>query len=345
MTAPRPPRHRRGLSHRALAVRWAVLVLVVGVLVWGVTGVAGLVRPVRSADVAAGENDVDDAGEDGTVTDGDGAAPDGDAEGDGADGADDDADGDGAAASASATAQAEAAELSALETRLRAQLAGYTATYSVTVRLLTGSEGTISIDGTTEREPASSIKVMIAWAALHEVDAGRLALTTSVGGGNTVSGCLTKMIEQSDNDCSVSLRLKVGSAAMNTLWQAAGFAHTRVLLSGSTYLGKATATDDLAELYRRLYAGTALSASSTELLLGHLTAQVWRTRIPAGVPGEVVVADKPGWLPISTGWTQSDSGIVYAGDHPYVLSVLGEGGATEAQIAAISATVYAALVG
>lgn len=162
MTAPRPPRHRRGLSHRALAVRWAVLVLVVGVLVWGVTGVAGLVRPVRSADVAAGENDVDDAGEDGTVTDGDGAAPDGDAEGDGADGADDDADGDGAAASASATAQAEAAELSALETRLRAQLAGYTATYSVTVRLLTGSEGTISIDGTTEREPASSIKVMIA---------------------------------------------------------------------------------------------------------------------------------------------------------------------------------------
>lgn len=157
MTAPRPPRHRRGLSHRALAVRWAVLVLVVGVLVWGVTGVAGLVRPVRSADVAAGENDVDDAGEDGTVTDGDGAAPDGDAEGDGADGAD-----DGAAASASATAQAEAAALSALETRLRAQLAGYTATYSVTVRLLTGSEGTISIDGTTEREPASSIKVMIA---------------------------------------------------------------------------------------------------------------------------------------------------------------------------------------
>lgn len=32
----------------------------------------------------------------------------------------------------------------------------------MTVRLLTGSEGTISIDGTTEREPASSIKVMIA---------------------------------------------------------------------------------------------------------------------------------------------------------------------------------------
>jgi len=231
-----------------------------------------------------------------------------------------------------------------LEAGILDLLAGYQGTYSVTVRELTEWGVDVSIDGDEQKEPASTIKLFIAWAVLQLYDEGEVSLNESVGYGQTVSSCMADMIEQSDNDCSVYLRELVGDERINAMWQAAGYTGTEVLLDADDeYVGKVTTTDDQALLLERLEAGTALSADSTELLLDHMRDQVWRERIPAGLPDEAEVADKPGWLETETGWTESDAAIVWGTDTVYVLTVLGSDDALESEIADLSAYVYASL--
>lgn len=191
------------------------------------------------------------------------------------------------------------------------------------------------------RQMWRTIKLFIAWATLQLVDEGVISLNKTLSTGQTVSGCLTKMIEQSDNDCSVYLRLLVGNDRINSMWAEAGYTNTEVLLDSSGgYDGKQTSTNDQAALLQRLYAGTALSDASTTLLLDHMKAQVWRTRVPAGLPDGVVVADKPGWLEIESGWTQSDAALVWGESSTYIITVLGSEGALESEIAQLSSAVY-----
>lgn len=191
------------------------------------------------------------------------------------------------------------------------------------------------------RQMWRTIKLFIAWATLQLVDEGVISLNKTLSTGQTVSGCLTKMIEQSDNDCSVYLRLVVGNDRINSMWAEAGYTNTEVLLDSSgDYDGKQTSTNDQAALLQRLYVGTALSDASTTLLLDHMKAQVWRTRVPAGLPDGVVVADKPGWLEIESGWTQSDAALVWGESSTYIITVLGSEGALESEIAQLSSAVY-----
>jgi beta-lactamase class A len=62
--------------------------------------------------------------------------------------------------------------------------------------------------------------------------------------------------------------------------------------------------------------------------------------IPRGLPPETVVANKPGWLE----GVRTDSGIVFAKDRPFVISVMTtyvtDEKAAEAAIARIAATAF-----
>jgi N-acetylmuramoyl-L-alanine amidase len=114
---------------------------------------------------------------------------------------------------------------------------------------------------------------------------------------------------------------------------------------------------DCGRLLRRAYQGRLVSKEASERVVEALRDQIGRNRgkIPAGVPGEVVTANKTGELITvndrGTGVdVQNDAAIIFDEDHPYILVVMsavpgaGEGD-LHAQIAELSSVVYDAVCG
>src|SRR3546814_16637339 len=91
-------------------------------------------------------------------------------------------------------------------------------------------------------------------------------------------------------------------------------------------------------IMEQLHKGTLLNAANTAYLIDLMKNQVWRERIPAGVPTGVVVADKPGWLP----GIETDMAIVYGTKRTYVITVLSSN-AKSRNLADLSSLVYDSL--
>lgn len=237
------------------------------------------------------------------------------------------------------------AEAVAWEERLRGalltQLEGESGEYSVTVREVSGLRS-VHLDGDAELEPASTIKTFYAWAVLTAVERDDLALDDLLPSGVTVADCLRVMIEVSDNNCVADVRDLIGIDELNEFWAEGGFPSTYIVTDDAgVYETKRTTTDDLAELLVRLERGTLLTEEHTELLLSHLLSQAWRQRLSSGLPEGTVSATKSGQLPLEDGTVvEADTGIVYAPDGPYVLTVLGYGMSTPDAVTRISTTVF-----
>lgn len=196
---------------------------------------------------------------------------------------------------------------------------------------------------------ASVYKLFVAYAVLHSIEQGSLALTTTLSSGQTVQTALSQMITRSDNASAEALGFKVGWTNINTLAASIGATHTNInnyAADGSyTSASKISTAHDVAALLSRLQAGTLVSASHTQLLLGLMKSQVWRERIPAGVPASIVVADKLGWLTTAEGDgqnVQNDAAIVYGPTKTYILVVMTTS-ATPQPLASLSSAVYAYL--
>ena len=233
-----------------------------------------------------------------------------------------------------------------LEAAIAATIASLEGNYTVSVRELAKEPRIADIDGDLAIEPASVIKLFFAWAALRERDSGRLDLEELMPSGESWISCIRLMISVSDNDCSADIRTALGNERLNALFADWGFASTRILLDDNGgYAGKTTTANDVTRLLVRLENGTLLSPESTEYFHRLLQRQVWRTRIPSGVPDGVAVENKSGEFWVSGGWTQSDAGIVRGEDTTYVITVFGRNDATKAGVAAISQTVYEHLHG
>ena len=229
---------------------------------------------------------------------------------------------------------------------LQAQIdAEPTAQYRITVRELGGDARQLDIGAHDALEPASSIKAFYAWLVLRRVDEGSLRLADPLAHGLTWGSCLRLMIVVSDNLCSADIRESLGNVWVNRQLADAGFADTRVLTHSGVYIGKRSSTADLAELFVRLESGTLLSPDSTTAFHNLLRAQVWRTRVTAGVPAGVRVEDKPGILAIDSGMVNTDVAIVRATTATYVIAVIGDHDATREGIARLSRTVYEGLTG
>lgn len=84
-------------------------------------------------------------------------------------------------------------------------------------------------------------------------------------------------------------------------------------------LNNETTARGLAVMYQRLAEGSILDETSRNEIISILKEQFYRETIPAGLPNEVEVAHKTGWI---TGISH-DSGIVYLPDgRKYVLVIL-----------------------
>lgn len=250
------------------------------------------------------------------------------------------------AIAADATENASDAVSEELTAALRTYIAAKPGVYSVSVIELDGEQRTVSISGTRRVEPASTIKLFYAWAALKAIDDGTLSLSSPLSSGISVARCLTLMIQLSDNNCSVDLRLKLGMRNLNRLFASAGYPNTYIVLdSRGRYVTKRTSTDDLALLLARLEQGTLLSDAMTVQFKNRLLAQVWRQRISSGVQAGTVIGSKSGQLWVSSGMVEADTAIVHGPTSTYVLTAVGTNNAITSAIRGISTIVYQHLQG
>jgi len=254
-----------------------------------------------------------------------------------------------APASSSWPAAATAAE-EQLEAAVLARLATLSGDYAVAVRELTGEERSVSIRGGEAREPASVVKLFAAYAALDRVDSGQLAVDDVVRSGVTVGDCLRVLLVISDNNCHWELVDLLGEDELRQQFSGEGYPATTYpdgYGDDAANPLKTTSADDIVLLLQRLHDGELLSADSTALMVQHLSGQVYRQRIPSGVPADAVVVNKTGRLLTDDerGLVNTDAAIVSTSDGTYVIAIMGLGATTDWALASLARAVHEALYG
>jgi hypothetical protein len=137
---------------------------------------------------------------------------------------------------------------------------------------------------------ASVIKVTILSALLLKVG-GPSHLTA------TQRSLATAMITQSDDNAATSLWNEVGISGMQTFLNRAGMVHT--VLNAAWGLTDLTADDEITQLHVLTNPNKVLGKNSRNYVLGLMadvvSSQFWG--VSAGVPSNVTVHIKNGWLP------------------------------------------------
>jgi hypothetical protein len=167
-----------------------------------------------------------------------------------------------------------------------------------------------------------------------------------------------QMIEDSDNDAATSLWYTVGGAASIRSFNArAGLTHTApsscVVCPGFAWPGwglTTTTPDDQIALLRQLVTPTSVlprAAREYALSLMEDVTPSQRWGVSGGVPAQVTVALKNGWLPLhGTGsdWQINSVGWISGGGRNYLMAVLSTGNPSEQYgidtIDALAATVW-----
>ncbi|MDO4519905.1 MAG: serine hydrolase [Eubacteriales bacterium] len=154
---------------------------------------------------------------------------------------------------------------------------------------------------------------------------------------NRVATLLTNMITVSDNESfneivrlsSANNDFCEGAEDINEYLQNAGYEHTLVQhtlapsASAEQTLGgrNMTSVADCGLLLERIYKGECVSPEASEAMLGLLSAQKFRSKIPAGIKNSnVKIANKTG----ETNEDQHDIAIVYGESTDYVICLMSE---------------------
>ena len=241
--------------------------------------------------------------------------------------------------------------LSSLKNKLDALCAGFHGRmgYCV-VDLRTGAQIGYRAD---ERFPtASTIKTAVALEAIRQIEEGRLKWTDKRavpplqgreasmwsywfkdGTKLDVDGWLNLMLSVSDNTATIVLRDWLTPDAVNARMASLGLPNTKILwpgfradqpelrrLRGQFGLG-VTTPNEMARLWRLLYARKAAGDAGCEKLLRVLSHQYWDDFVGSSVPVDVRVACKSGAINRS----RSENAIVFCG-RPYLLAVYTDNG-------------------
>jgi len=91
---------------------------------------------------------------------------------------------------------------------------------------------------------------------------------------------------------------------------------------GKSSLKNVTSAKDCGRVLERIYRKTAVNKKSSGKMLKLLKAQKRRTKIPAGVPAKVTVANKTG----ETYFAENDAAIVFSDGADYVIVVMSKNG-------------------
>lgn len=210
--------------------------------------------------------------------------------------------------------------LNGLEKKLRSAIKGYSGTWSVYVKNLDTNEA-ICINN-KKIYAASLIKLYAMGAAYEKVKQGKLK-------ESSVKNTINSMITVSSNDAFNTIVSRVGKTYINTWCKANGYNSTNQghgLSPSSNNYGlnngtgsNVTTVKDCGRLLESIYRGTCVSQSASKKMLAHLKKQQRRSKIPAGIPGGVTVANKTG----ETDDTTHDVAIVYSKGADYIICVMG----------------------
>lgn len=213
------------------------------------------------------------------------------------------------------------------------------ANYGIVVRELGGEMRMAEYQADRSMTTASTYKLFLVYAFLHAVEQGDVAFDRQLPIGYSAEACIDRLLLRSENDCAYDLGNTVGWDAIDLLLPQYDYTATRLnnydATGQTTYADKKSSARDEALLMERLANGTLLDAGHTEMILSRLKQQIWRERVPAGVPDGTVVADKPGWL----GGVQNDAAIVYGPESTYVIVIMSDSNST-APLSELSRIVY-----
>ncbi len=205
-----------------------------------------------------------------------------------------------------------AADLSDLMETLSARIAAAGGEWSVYVKYLPTGEG-IGIDS-RPMVAASLIKLYVAGAYLEAVDLGEIQ--------DLYDESLRSMLSQSDNDAANRLISLLGMDRINDFIEKHGFEDSqlnRLMLAGNG-LENYTSVKDCTELLEEVYKGSFVSQEASERILSALKEQSVRTKIPAGLPEDVICANKTGELSN----IENDSAIIFAQGGDYIFCVMSD---------------------
>ena len=190
---------------------------------------------------------------------------------------------------------------------------------------------------------ASSIKIAILAEFYRQVQQGKLKFTdlytlqqADLVGGSGIAEALTPgvtrltlrdvaalMISVSDNSATNVIIDRVGMESVNALLDSLGLTHTRLrrkmmdLKAAAEGRENVATPRELMTLLEDLYRGKVLNKQLTEDFFNLLSIHK-ESYIPQELPEDLRVANKPGELE----GVRNDSGIVFAGNRPFVISVM-----------------------
>jgi beta-lactamase class A len=190
---------------------------------------------------------------------------------------------------------------------------------------------------------ASSIKIAILAELYRQAQQGKLKFTdfytlqqSDMVGGSGITSVLTPgmtrltlrdvaglMISVSDNSATNVIIDRAGMENVNTLLDSLGLTHIRLrrkmmdLKAASEGKENVGSPREMMLLLENLYRGKVLNKQMTEDFFNLLSVHK-ESYIPRELPEDVKVANKPGELE----GVRNDSGIVFAGKRPYVISVM-----------------------
>jgi len=190
---------------------------------------------------------------------------------------------------------------------------------------------------------ASSIKIAILAELYRQAQQGKLKLTdlytlqsSDLVGGSGIAGALTPgvtrltlrdvaalMISVSDNSATNIIIDRVGMENVNALLDSQHLTHIRLrrkmmdLKAASEGRENVASPREMMLLLEALYRGKILNKEMTEDFFNLLSIHK-ESYIPRDLPETLRVANKPGELE----GVRNDSGIVFTGSRPYVISVM-----------------------
>ena len=190
---------------------------------------------------------------------------------------------------------------------------------------------------------ASSIKIAILAELYRQAQQGKLKLrdlytlqSSDIVGGSGIAGALTPgvtrltlrdvaalMISVSDNSATNIIIDRVGMENVNALLDSLGLKHMRLRRKMMDVNAAAEGRENLATpremamLLEDLYRGKVLNKQMTDDFFELLSVHK-ESYIPRELPEDLRVANKPGELE----GVRNDSGIVFTGKRPFIISVM-----------------------
>lgn len=197
--------------------------------------------------------------------------------------------------------------------------------WAVSIKRLTGEDKSVlEYNGEERMQSASVIKVFIMAAILDKYRET----------GGEIDSLLEQMITVSDNEAANRLvellgdgDFQAGSIAFVHFCADHGYFHTSIgrrFLESNPDGDNYTSACDCRQILSDIYNGTCVSKEASEKMLGLLSRQTLRNKIPSGLPDGYRSANKTGEMPegYGLGCIENDIAIVFGPDGDYVLVVL-----------------------